>query len=441
MTPVDPSAPPLTAPEFANLMAAFAPFEPAPRLAVAVSGGADSMALALLARSWATDTGGDVVALTVDHRLRPEAAAEAAQVAQWMAAHGIPHHTLVREGPLLRRDVQAAARAARYRLLEAWCAEAGVLHLLTAHHAEDQAETLLLRLARGSGLDGLAGMAALVEHAACRVLRPLLGVSRARLRAGLAAAGQGWIEDPSNRDPAYARSALRAGMDVLEDAGLTVARLAATAGHLGRARAALEAATADLLAWSIELHPWGFARLDPSPLATAPAETALRALAALVATVAGSEFPPRFERLAGILRALSEGLPAGRTLGGCRFLPRRSGVLVCREAASVAPPLAVTPGGRARWDGRFAITLPAAAPPGLAVGALAEDAPRLAAAGFGADLPAVVRATLPAFRDAGGVAAVPALGYARDADQAGDLATAVSFKPTRPLTRPRFTVV
>lgn len=440
MIPADPP-PPLTAAEFARLMAAFAPFEPAPRLAVAVSGGADSMSLVLLARRWTKEAGGDVVALTVDHGLRPEAAGEAARVARWMAAHGIAHHTLVRQGPPIAGDVQAAARAARYRLLEGWCAAAGVLHLLTAHHAEDQAETMLLRLARGSGLDGLAGMTALAERAACRVLRPLLGVSGARLRAGLAAAGQDWIEDPSNRDPAYARSALRAGREALAGAGITMARLAATAGHLGRARIALEAASRDLLARSVELHPAGFARLDPVPLAGAPAEIGYRALAALVATIAGSEFPPRFERLAGVHRALSIGLTGGSTLGGCRLLPRGSGILVCREAVSVAPPMAVAPGGRLRWDGRFAITLPATAPDGLVVGALAGDAPRLAAAGFGAHLPAVVRATLPALRDAAGVAAVPTLGYVRDTDQVGALGTAACFNPTRPLTRPRFTVV
>src|SRR5580700_10131771 len=154
---------PVAAAEFAGLMAPFEPFEARPRLAVAVSGGADSMALALLAQRWAEARGGELTALTVDHRLREAAAGEAAQVGRWLGQRGITHRILVREDGHPRGGVQAAARDARYRLLESWCREAGVLHLLVGHHREDQAETLLLRLARGSGLDGLAGMAALAE--------------------------------------------------------------------------------------------------------------------------------------------------------------------------------------------------------------------------------------------------------------------------------------
>src|SRR5579864_2149998 len=131
------------------------PFERAPRLAVAVSGGADSLMLALLADGWARVRGGGITALTVDHGLRPESAAEARQTGEWLAARGIARQTLVWNGPHPRGDIQAAARAARYRLMEGWCAEHRCLHLLTAHHLEDRAETFWLRLARGSGLDGL----------------------------------------------------------------------------------------------------------------------------------------------------------------------------------------------------------------------------------------------------------------------------------------------
>src|SRR5262249_58959503 len=136
-------------------------------------------------------------------------AAEARQVGAWLGARGIAHRTLVWEGPHPASDIQAAARAARYRLLEAWCAEHGYLHLLTAHHREDRAETFWLRLARGSGLDGLAGMSALTEHAQCRVLRPLIDVPPERLQERLRRAGQAWIEDPSNSNTDFARVRLR----------------------------------------------------------------------------------------------------------------------------------------------------------------------------------------------------------------------------------------
>ncbi|MGE0725158.1 MAG: tRNA lysidine(34) synthetase TilS, partial [Alphaproteobacteria bacterium] len=137
-------------------MARLGPWERSPRLAVAVSGGPDSLALTLLADGWARARGGAVLALTVDHGLRPEAAAEAATVAAWLGARGIAHATLEWSGPRPMAAIQAAARAARLDLLAAACREAGILHLLLAHHRQDQAETASLRGARGSGTDGRA---------------------------------------------------------------------------------------------------------------------------------------------------------------------------------------------------------------------------------------------------------------------------------------------
>jgi len=437
------AAAPLSAAEFAVLMAPLGPFENHPFLAVAVSGGADSLALCLLAHGWAAERGGAVVGLTVDHGLRAEAAAEAARVAAWLAARGIAHHVLRWRPPADLSNVQAAARAARYDLLSAWCRSAGCLHLLTAHHREDQAETLLLRLARGSGLDGLAGMAASREVVACRLLRPLLAVPRARLAASLRAADQGWIEDPSNRDPAYARARLRASAAVLAREGLNAARLAATARHLGRARAALEDGVTRLLAAAAWLHPAGFAILDPGSLTAAPAELALRALARLAATVGGADHPPRLERLARLHDAVRVGLPAGRTLGGCRFVRRRGVVVVCREPAAVQPPQPALPDATLRWDDRFVVTLTPRAPGGLTVGALG-------AAGFGkrgatpsGPIPPAARATLPALRDLAGIVAVPHLDYVRE--DLGQVAVreiaSVAFQPKWPLTAPGFTVV
>jgi tRNA(Ile)-lysidine synthase len=432
------AAAPLGVAEFAALMARLAPFERQPRLAVAVSGGADSLALTLLTQHWAAAAGGTLTALTVDHRLRPAAAAEAAQVAAWLGARGITHRILRPEEPPAASSVQAAARAARYRLLEHWCAAEGVLHLLVAHNREDQAETLLLRLARGSGLDGLAGMAAVAEHAQCRLLRPLLEVPRARLEATLRAAGQGWIEDPSNDDPAFARIRLRQAQTVLEEAGLGSERLAATAGRLGRARAALEEGVAAVLARAALIHPAGFVRLDPAVLKAAPEELGLRALAALLATTGGAAYPPRLERLERLYRQVPDGLGGGRTLAGCRLLPRQGRLLLCREPAALAPPVPALPGGEIHWDGRFSLYLPAAAPAGLRLGGLGGE--RLGAAAGG--LPAAVRAGLPALSDQRSVAVVPALGYVREGFEAGWLAAArLCLRPFRSLSGAGFTVV
>jgi len=151
---------PLTAAAFADLLDKLGPYEPALRLAVGVSGGPDSMALALLADAWARARGGRVLALIVDHGLRPASMGEATRVAGWLAARGLETRVLPWLGEKPERGIQAAARAARHALLEAACRDAGILHLLLAHQREDQAETVLLRRAAQSGADGLAAMAA-----------------------------------------------------------------------------------------------------------------------------------------------------------------------------------------------------------------------------------------------------------------------------------------
>jgi len=429
------------------------PFATSPHLAVAVSGGADSLALALLADAWARRRGGRVTALTVDHGLRPEAAAEARQVARWLRAAGIAHRTLRWEAanssranlqapardpranlqvparnpranlqaPVRnpRANLQALAREARYGLLIGWCRDHGVADLLVAHHQEDQAETFLLRLARGSGLDGLAAMAPVATRDGVRLLRPLLAVPKAALAAFLKRRAQPWIEDPSNLDVAYARVRLRALLPALAAEGLTAERLAATAARLGQARAALADSCAALLDRAIEADDAGYARLDVAVLAGAPREVALRALARLLVAFGGQAYTPRYERLCRLADELFAGLPGGRTLAGCRILPQGPGrVLILREARGIAPALAV---GRAPvvWDGRYTIAWRRSRRGGLAIGALGESAARALRAAepaleLGA-LPRLALATLPALRDARGLLAVPHLGWHRAA--------------------------
>ena len=402
---------PLGDPDFAALMDQLGPFEPCPRLAVAVSGGADSLALTLLAAVWATARGGSVVALTVDHRLRPEAAAEAAQVGKWLAGWGIPQVVLVREGPRLTADLQAAARAARHALLESYCAEAGILHLLLAHHREDQAETLLLRLGRGSGVDGLAAMAPCRPTRWGQILRPLLEVSRARLRATLRARGQEWIEDPSNADPTYARVRLRQLAPLLAGEGLSPPRLAATAARLGRAREALERETAVAAVHATQLDPAGFARLNAAGFTALPEEIALRLLARLLAVIGGEPLPPRHESLQRLARQIGPGRGAA-TLAGCRLEGNGSTWVICREAARAAPPLPLPPGGEIWWDRRFRVRVAAEAPAGLSLGGLGPAPGRhFSETARRQGIPAPARATIPTLYDQRGVFAVPRLGY------------------------------
>lgn len=406
---------PLTSDDFSTLMAPFGPFEARPLVAVAVSGGADSLCLALLAQDWVRGRGGQAVALTVDHGLRPEASVEAARVGQWLAARGIDHHVLRWDGAKPESDIQAEARAARYGLLQQWCAAHGVLHLLLAHHQDDQAETLLLRLARGSGVDGLSAMAPVSEAFSLRLLRPLLGMPHARLAATLAARGQDWIEDPSNRNAAYARVRLRNLLPILAAEGMSAGRLAATARRLGRARAALEEAVADAAASWVEVHAAGHALVDPAAFGSVPEEVGLRLLARLVQAVGGGDHPPREERVVALYDRLRGCADVSATLAGCRVLPWRGRLLVCREAGRMAPPLALAPGAELVWDGRFRLRVADDAPDGLHLGGLGADGWGRVAAALGSHhmppLPGPVRPTLPAVYDRQGLCEVAHLGY------------------------------
>ena len=310
---------PLDAGAFARLMAPFEPFETSPVLAVAVSGGRDSLALTLLSHGWAAERDGRVVGLIVDHGLRAESAAEAAATQAVLACAGIEGAILTWSGDKPRAGLQEAARMARYRLLRDECRRRGILHLLLAHHADDQAETVAMRLARRSGPDGLAGMAALVDQPEVRLLRPLLGESRARLTATLLARGVQWLDDPSNVDPRFERARLRAGgVPAFLDSGGSVER-SVRDGKLARA-------AVDMLAFDqagmTAIDRTGFARLDRDLQA--------RLLSRVIQAVGGRDYPPRRERLeraAGRLCASLERGKAGKgqdfTLSGCKLVLRR----------------------------------------------------------------------------------------------------------------------
>lgn len=322
-------------------MVACGPFEDPPRLAVGVSGGVDSMALAHLAAGWAARRAGDVTALVVDHGLRAGSPAEARDVVARLAAAGIAAAPLTWGGPPPATGIQAAAREARRALLTAACRERGILHLLLAHHRDDQAETVAMRRARGSGRSGLAGMAGIVETAGLRMVRPLLPLPRARLIATAGRLGLAWIDDPTNRDPRFARSRLRA------DAGPMVDAAEITAA--GRGRAELERNVAAKLARHLRPHPLGFARLDAA--AMDDVELAPAVWSALLTTIGGRHYPPSrhlVERLAGW-----DG--RRRSIGGCLVRAVGGSVEIVREAARITDVRRDWRGEPVLWDGRWRI--------------------------------------------------------------------------------------
>ena len=346
--------------------------QPARGLALAVSGGSDSTGLMVLVADWLALTRQDpgaVFVLTVDHGLRPEAASEVRWVEQEAVRLNFRHAVLPWRGPKPKTGLQAAARAARYALLAEFMREAGLSCLVTAHTADDQAETLLMRLARGSGVDGLAAMAPLTALAApsCRapadilLARPLLCVTKARLKAMLEARGMGWLEDESNQAPVFERSRLRAAEETLRRLGLTPDSLGLAAERLQRARAALEWAVAQFCRQEgcYRVDPCGLIRIDAGAWAALPADLRVRVLAKAIAAVGGEERAPARAKLEALGQTLSDTLatPTGLgrwTLARCAIRATRSQIALEREPGRRPwPELNLQPGGRALWDGRF----------------------------------------------------------------------------------------
>ncbi len=436
----------LGAAEFDALMDRLGPFESNPHIAAGVSGGADSMALAALLHRWTEAGGGRLTALIVDHGLRAEAAAEARSVGRSLRSLGIAHRILRWDGDVPKANVQAEARRIRHDLLAAWCARHGILHLALGHHREDQAETFLLRLGRGSGLDGLAAMAGVSAGAQIRLVRPLLDVPKARLVSTLRASNIGWVEDPTNQDTRHARIRLRDLAPRLAAEGLSAERLAATAARLSRARRALETSVAELLVRAVRIHPAGFARLDAALLTAAPDEVALRALARILMTVGGLAYVPRLDRLERLLARLRTGLAKGLTLGRCRVLPRTTPsphLLVVREERAV-PEMRVPLGKSLLWDDRFEIDIKSQGRTrSVSVAALGRAGwaalrPKLADP-HAAAIPAAARPSLPAISDPSGVVVVPHLGYRRPGSR-GLIVSKCRFAPKNSLTAGAFTV-
>lgn len=220
----------------------FADWKTAPALVLAVSGGPDSVAMMWLAARWrrALRKGPRLIAVTVDHGLRAEAGREAREVKRLAQSLDLPHRTLRWRGEKPKAGLPAAARKARYRLLAQTARASGATHILTAHTRDDQAETLLMRMLRGSGIAGLAAMARETEREGVRLARPLLDVTKSQLIATLHKAKVGFAEDPTNQDLAFTRPRLRALMPALADEGGDSRNLARLASRLSRANAAIE---------------------------------------------------------------------------------------------------------------------------------------------------------------------------------------------------------
>lgn len=333
------------------------------RLAVAVSGGGDSLAMLGLACDWAESRHCRIHALTVDHGLRPGSDEEALLVAREAMRMGAQHETLAWTGWDGRGNLQAAARDARYALMRGVCKRQGIGAILLGHTQDDQAETVLMRLARGSGVDGLSAMSE-GRYGRDDILRPVLDESRADLRIWLTRQGMRWIEDPSNDDPRYDRVRARRLLTQLAPFGIDAGRLAETATAMSRARRALLARAADV-ADRIVTDRGGLLIFDLDGLEQIEQETRLRLVAHGLACLSGAPYKPRLASLSATLDRAFEG--QGGTLQGCRLIPVRNQLLIVREFNSVEA-LACAADGQQVWDARWCIDAPGQ--PGATVRAL-----------------------------------------------------------------------
>ena len=295
-----------------------------PALVVAVSGGPDSTALMWLAARWRTarGSGPKLLAVTIDHGLRAESRHEAAAVARLARKLKLKHRILRWSGAKPKTGLQQAAREARYRLLAKAAREAKATHILTAHTRDDQAETVLIRLGRGSGITGLAAMGRTSPVPGApdlRLVRPLLRLPKSRLVATLKRAAIPFADDPSNRDPRFTRSRLRALLPALAAEGLSSARLALLAERARRANIALEAATDRAMRELAVQHAGGAVSLETRRFADLAEEIGLRLLGRLVDS-AGDEGPAELAKLEALKtsldHAISAGRPFRRTLAG-----------------------------------------------------------------------------------------------------------------------------
>ncbi|AVT80016.1 tRNA lysidine(34) synthetase TilS [Rhodopseudomonas palustris] len=323
----------------------FADWKAAPAIVLAVSGGPDSLALMWLAARWrkALAQGPALAVVTIDHGLRPEAAAEARAVKRLAASLDLPHRTLRWNGDKPRTGIQAAAREARYRLLAQAAKTLGASHVMTAHTRDDQAETVLMRLSRGSGIAGLAAMAREIERDGVVLARPLLDVPKARLVATLTKARIAFATDPSNADPRFTRPRLRELMPQLAAEGCDARALVRLAARAGRADAALEL-MADGAEQFLETLDAGAGRpgVDARAFLALAAEIQIRLLLRALARY-GHEGPAELGKVEGLAETLKQAA-AGRAppAGKIRLKQTLAGAVITltsdRLVIAPAPP-------------------------------------------------------------------------------------------------------
>lgn len=352
---------PFAAPTASAWLASLRRLYPATTYALAVSGGPDSTALlALASKAMRLKNAPHFIVLTVDHNLRAGSAAEAKSVAKLCKRLGLRQQTLTWSGAKPTTAIQNAARDIRYGLMEAYCSQHGVEALVLAHHREDQAETLLMRMARGSGLTGLSAMSPVQKHRSINLLRPLLHVSKENLQALCHKAGLEFVLDPSNSDDRHERVRLRAAQNGLDRIGLTSEKLSLTIDKLAQVDDDLELLASRFLSEHSVFDTFGVFRVDREAFCYLPITLQERVVLRAIKKISRPDFPPRRDSMAGVLKVLNSRETTARTLMGVLFHFRKSEVLIGREYSACPVADKITFKNNAVistiWDRRFEVS-------------------------------------------------------------------------------------
>lgn len=330
------------------------PFERNPKIAVGVSGGADSLALTMLLKRWVDRYGGTLVALTVDHKLRKDSSQEAKSLNSFFKEYQITHHILEWSDEKPEKNIQAEARKKRYQLMIDWCEKNKYFHLFLGHHLDDQIETFFLNLARGSGVNGLAAMSIITNLPQLRLLRPFLNLPKSSLIRYLKSLSLSWIEDPTNSSLVYKRNKLRSAFGQITSPGHLFFRMKNTFIHLNSNREIVDEQVADCIIVTSEVNPLGFYIIDINQLKKYKEDIVLRALGTILKNVGGRDYPPRYEALKNYFNEIED--INTKTLSGCYIIKKNNNLFVLREWSLIEEEIfSKGKNDSFLWDNRFQI--------------------------------------------------------------------------------------
>lgn len=406
--------------EFARCVEALGPFEDNPRIALALSGGGDSMALAYLLRRWVQQNHGQLIAISIDHGLRPESYSESEWLRNFFSTiSNIDLVVLPWLGDKPEHGIQEAARGARYALLAEYCRTSGILHLFTAHHWQDQKETIAMRRLRESGEYGLAGMNAIRDYEGVRILRPLLHIDKSRLQATLMQSYWPWLDDPSNANPAFERARLRQEEVKVEYA---------ETHKLAVERDRLDRKAAHYLSHALTLQKGGY--IEISMQEKTSAEVQAFAFSRLAQALSGADYAPQAERVLDCLSLLQQSDKV-RSLGNCLWKREKKGWILAREAAN-CPYIPVECGADLFWDKRYRCKVTARGK-NLLLGPLGENGlQKIEKNELLQALPPMVRPALPTLWEGERLLSSPVIQWGKGLE--------AEFLPSLPFTSSGFTL-